>query len=371
MAARAIRRLRALAGPGDCRRSPRCVDGGPGPRNWKGCRRFSNYRSSFPGPRCRRIAVSGCRRCCPGPSWWRTARPGPRSAGDDVHDVARRWDLPARPLSASSASASGTPLAGRRKVEFEKLIGLFMNTVVLRTRLDRQSVVRRRGRRASGKRASSAWDHDLPFEQLLQTVPHERSLSHSPFFQIYFQLRNFPRAGASEVLPVTELERGFRRGAGGPVPRGHRNPIRPALPAVIQHRPLYGAFRAGDVDPLRGAARRRGGQSGCADLPAAGHERDRAGDAHRPAITAAAAAHDGHRRADVRTAGGDARRSDRAAVSQSVDDLRRLESQGERAGSRLHRRRRRAGERRRVADAALAQLDRGHPRDRQRLAAPI
>ena len=102
----------------------------------------------------------------------------------------------------------GTPVAGRGKVEFENLIGLFMNTLVLRTRLDGDPTFLDALERVR-ETCLGAWDHDLPFESLLKAVPPQRSLTHTPYFQVYFQLRNFPRAVPSAELPVTDVEFDF------------------------------------------------------------------------------------------------------------------------------------------------------------------
>ena len=99
----------------------------------------------------------------------------------------------------------GTPVAGRNSVDYEPLIGLFMNTLVLRNRLDGDPSFAGALARVR-ETCLAAWAHDLPFEHVIQAVPHERTVSHSPFYQVYFQLRNFPRASVSSVVPVTELD---------------------------------------------------------------------------------------------------------------------------------------------------------------------
>ena len=86
----------------------------------------------------------------------------------------------------------GTPTANRNRPELEGIIGLFANTLVLRTQLGGDPAFR--GLLARVKEtALSAYAHeDMPFEQLVQELSPERSLSQSPLFQILFSLRNTP-----------------------------------------------------------------------------------------------------------------------------------------------------------------------------------
>ena len=103
------------------------------------------------------------------------------------------WALLLGRLSGQDDVVIGTPVANRRRSELEGLIGFFVNTVALRTRLDgKQSV----GQLLDAVRQStlSAYAHqDTPFEQVVEAVRPQRSLSHSPLFQVMLVLQNTPQ----------------------------------------------------------------------------------------------------------------------------------------------------------------------------------
>jgi amino acid adenylation domain-containing protein len=104
----------------------------------------------------------------------------------------------------------GSPIANRSRVETEGLIGVFINTLVLRTSLADNPGFRELIGRVR-QMALEAYAHqDLPFELLVEALQPERSLSHSPLFQVMFVMQNTPQATlklAGITLSPVKVER--------------------------------------------------------------------------------------------------------------------------------------------------------------------
>ena len=86
----------------------------------------------------------------------------------------------------------GSPIAGRNNAEVEDLIGFFVNSLVLRSQINRDSSfiefladVREV---ALGAYANS----DVPFEKLVEELQVTRDVSRNPLFQVMFVLQNAP-----------------------------------------------------------------------------------------------------------------------------------------------------------------------------------
>ena len=105
----------------------------------------------------------------------------------------------------------GSPIANRNLAEIQGMIGFFVNTLVLRSNLSGNPCFKELLKRIR-RVALDAYSHqDLPFEKLVEELQPDRSLSHTPLFQVMFALQNFPMPNlevAGLNLQVQEVDMG-------------------------------------------------------------------------------------------------------------------------------------------------------------------
>jgi aspartate racemase len=95
----------------------------------------------------------------------------------------------------------GVPVANRVRPEFEDLIGLFVNTLVIRTDLDRQQTARSLVRQVRESVLELLAHSEVPFEKIVERVRPERNTTSNPLFQVALVLQNTPHS--SEYLTVS------------------------------------------------------------------------------------------------------------------------------------------------------------------------
>ena len=122
----------------------------------------------------------------------------------------------------------GSPIANRNRSEIESLIGFFVNTVVLRNRMEDNPSFEKLLTQVK-ETTLKAYEHqDVPFERVVELLQPQRSMSHSPLFQVMFSFQStsmdeleLPGVSLSQLdlesttakfdltLSMTETERGL------------------------------------------------------------------------------------------------------------------------------------------------------------------
>ncbi len=96
----------------------------------------------------------------------------------------------------------GTPVANRTREEAEPLLGVFVNSLVLRADLRGRTLSFRDLLARVRHSALRAYEHqDVPFERVVEAVAPGRDLSRTPLFQVMFILQNAP-VGALDLGPL-------------------------------------------------------------------------------------------------------------------------------------------------------------------------
>jgi amino acid adenylation domain-containing protein len=107
-------------------------------------------------------------------------------------------------LSGQANVVIGTPMANRHRAEVEPLIGFFVNTQALRVDLSGSPSVAELLTQVRTTALAAQEHQDVPFEQVVEALSPQRSLAHSPVFQVMFAWQNAP--GGSLELTGLQLE---------------------------------------------------------------------------------------------------------------------------------------------------------------------
>jgi amino acid adenylation domain-containing protein/FkbM family methyltransferase len=94
--------------------------------------------------------------------------------------------------SAQEDICVGTPIANRTQQEVEGLIGFFLNTLALRSKLSGELAFTELLSQLRNTTLEAYENQDVPFEKIVEKVVQERDLSRTPLFQVMFILQNTP-----------------------------------------------------------------------------------------------------------------------------------------------------------------------------------
>jgi len=84
----------------------------------------------------------------------------------------------------------GSPIANRNRSEIEGLIGFFVNTIVLRSRVNGAMSFIELLKKTKETTLGAYAHQDVPFEKLVEALQPERDTSHTSLFQVMFSLQN-------------------------------------------------------------------------------------------------------------------------------------------------------------------------------------
>ncbi|MCK8671813.1 amino acid adenylation domain-containing protein [Rhodococcus sp. HM1] len=93
-------------------------------------------------------------------------------------------------LAGTADLAIGTPVAGRGDAALDDMVGMFVNTVTLRTRIAPQSTFGELVAQVRDGDLAAFGNADVPFDHVVRALDPVRSSAHSPLFQVLLEFRN-------------------------------------------------------------------------------------------------------------------------------------------------------------------------------------
>ncbi|MFT6777844.1 MAG: amino acid adenylation domain-containing protein [Paraglaciecola sp.] len=115
------------------------------------------------------------------------------------------WAAVVGRLASQESVVIGTPNANRNSAELEGLIGFFINTQAMRVDLDDQLSVKQLLIQVKNTALAAQKYQDIQFEQVVETLNPERTMAHSPIFQLMFNWQNTPAQESNDTIEFGEL----------------------------------------------------------------------------------------------------------------------------------------------------------------------
>lgn len=103
----------------------------------------------------------------------------------------------------------GIPIAYRNRPELVNLIGLLMNTLVIRTDVSSSLTFRQLLKRVQEVALEAYTYQDIPLTKLVETLQPERRTNHAPFFQVMFALEHVRPNLQAANLEISLIEKHY------------------------------------------------------------------------------------------------------------------------------------------------------------------
>ena len=100
----------------------------------------------------------------------------------------------------------GSPIANRQYGETEELIGMFVNTLAMRTQLNSEESFRDVMSKVRMTCLEAYKHQDAPFEKIVDLIQPQRNMASTPLFQIMMILQNTPMETFQENVQTYEIE---------------------------------------------------------------------------------------------------------------------------------------------------------------------
>ncbi|MBL3658752.1 non-ribosomal peptide synthetase/type I polyketide synthase [Fulvivirga sediminis] len=112
-------------------------------------------------------------------------------------------------LARTTDVVVGTPTAGRPHHDVEGLVGMFVNTLPIRSRFDHEMTFKEFVQNVKQVSLQAFENQQYPFEELLNDLKVRRESNRHPLFDVMFSLQNF--GGAAIEIPGLALKRQERK----------------------------------------------------------------------------------------------------------------------------------------------------------------
>ncbi|HET8642653.1 MAG TPA: amino acid adenylation domain-containing protein [Pseudonocardiaceae bacterium] len=106
-------------------------------------------------------------------------------------------------LSGQDDLLVGTPVSGRTRPETEHLVGFFVNTLAMRSRIEPSTTFAALHAATQRAVAGALANQDVPFEQVVDEIAPQRTLAHAPLIQIMFAVEEVPAPRTAGELRLT------------------------------------------------------------------------------------------------------------------------------------------------------------------------